>query len=558
MRQPLSADYQTVDNAPPQQPRPAPPLASVPLQDYITGDLPYQDFQTSNVRGTALPDTAGRLAPGMLGGINRLLYGESATLGSPQPSRGKPSTGRASETPEVVAGLGEARAVSSPPRPHDAATEAVLNRFPLWRAAEPTARRSAILEQSAPTVQIPDQPASPQDTGPGAKLAGERSRSRQVEKVAVAAEADEPGPVASPMKTRSRTLAKAEAAGATATKLADKGDTERLSKKGKAPATSSGPSKKQKTDATPSVQAEAETTKDSRPARKRKPTAKAKAEQENGSEADVPQAAGNKRKLPEASPEPRAGPLKKVNVEGALSVPAGFKSAASGQGHSTEKPAGATLDQPWHCANVGCSTGLTWLPRDGAGSLSRKAVSHFFGRNKKETNLVHPDVWHNYCRKCYQRLSYRAPNKVAWQNDNLRTQIVRLGLWRPEARFSVQLNKGAVKRLGTYDRALDANGGVEAAAEAAAKIEPKVSEKTGNPTPLLNEEGSQIEHLLTFRRRFGGQTRGYLECLEICDWVEGLRPDYMVPLELLISAPGEGETVNNPTRNYAQWMNRER
>ena len=45
-------------------------------------------------------------------------------------------------------------------------------------------------------------------------------------------------------------------------------------------------------------------------------------------------------------------------------------------GTSSDKPPGASLDEPWRCANRNCNSGQTWHPRDGANSYGRKVISN--------------------------------------------------------------------------------------------------------------------------------------------------------------------------------------
>lgn len=63
-------------------------------------------------------------------------------------------------------------------------------------------------------------------------------------------------------------------------------------------------------------------------------------------------------------------------------------------------------------------------------SVSRKAISHFFGRNKKCTLLIPAHVWVYICRKHYQRTRYRNGGKYPMiQVDLIRKQIEKIDRW---------------------------------------------------------------------------------------------------------------------------------
>lgn len=48
-----------------------------------------------------------------------------------------------------------------------------------------------------------------------------------------------------------------------------------------------------------------------------------------------------------------------------------------------------------------------FVSRCNTGSILRKAISHFFGRNKDCTKRIPNEIWVYYCRKHYQRIRYR-------------------------------------------------------------------------------------------------------------------------------------------------------
>ena len=64
------------------------------------------------------------------------------------------------------------------------------------------------------------------------------------------------------------------------------------------------------------------------------------------------------------------------------------------------------------------------------GAQLRKAISHFFGRNKSCTLKIPPQVWVYYCRKHYQRIRYRNSKDYGLiQIDLVKTQVEMLQSW---------------------------------------------------------------------------------------------------------------------------------
>lgn len=243
-----------------------------------------------------------------------------------------------------------------------------------------------------------------------------------------------------------------------------------------------------------------------------------------------------------------------------------FNGTASNFGYSIERPQFATLAEPWQCANLACNTGMTYVPRDtkdpisGKGPMGRKVISQFFGRNKGPTKLIPNDVWHYYCRKDYQRHRYAAEHKHDTDVNsqvimNLRDQLIRLKFWRPDALFKVQLDKGASDRLNEYFALLRQHNNNDAAAEAALPA-PK---DTNKPKP---EEVFPAALAETFNRRFKTEgkeaTADYDDLESIIAWSEGEinagRSPVFVPAEFLINEIQPGETVNDVSDNFNQWM----
>jgi hypothetical protein len=191
--------------------------------------------------------------------------------------------------------------------------------------------------------------------------------------------------------------------------------------------------------------------------------------------------------------------------------------------------------------------------------MGRKVISQFFGRNKGPTKLIDNEVWHYYCRKDYQRARYAAEHgttdELARQViDNLREQLVRLKLWRPNALFQVQLDKGATDRLNNYFALLRQHGSDEAAALAAlpAPKDPKKVKPEEAFPPALAEE---------FNRRFKtagkAATATYDDIEAVIAWSEAQidagNSTVFVPAEFLINSIQDGETVNDVATNFADW-----
>jgi hypothetical protein len=255
----------------------------------------------------------------------------------------------------------------------------------------------------------------------------------------------------------------------------------------------------------------------------------------------------------------------KVKKTPEYAVEHAFIGTPSNHGSSLERPQFASLDQPWCCANLNCSTGMTWVPRDhkdpqtGKGPMGRKVISQFFGRNKGPTKLIPNDVWHYFCRKDYQRSRYAAEHGTATELatqviTNLRDQLIRLKLWRPDALFQVQLDKGATDRLNKYLALLRQHGNNEAAA-AAALPAPKDLKK------VKPEEAFPCSLSEVFNQRFAtpgkDATATYDDIENLITWSEAQitagTSTVFVPAEFLINPIQPGETVNDVANNFADW-----
>lgn len=65
----------------------------------------------------------------------------------------------------------------------------------------------------------------------------------------------------------------------------------------------------------------------------------------------------------------------------------------------------------------------------------RKTVSHIFGRNKAGTRRIPDDCWIKWCRKHYQRYTYRCPQNAVWHKKQL--ELVRKQLDRFEEETNI-------------------------------------------------------------------------------------------------------------------------
>lgn len=80
----------------------------------------------------------------------------------------------------------------------------------------------------------------------------------------------------------------------------------------------------------------------------------------------------------------------------------------------------------------------------------RRIVSHYFGRNKKETRAIPDSVWIFYCRQHYQRNKYRQrTHKYAeTQMQLVRQTVENLEIWGGVIDFSINLRKRAALEVG--------------------------------------------------------------------------------------------------------------
>ncbi|KAK4539647.1 hypothetical protein LTR36_010473 [Oleoguttula mirabilis] len=278
---------------------------------------------------------------------------------------------------------------------------------------------------------------------------------------------------------------------------------------------------------------------------------------------------------------------KGMKAEKKVVIPHDFVGEETGMGTSANRPeiapgTGLTLlDKPWPCANRQCNTGMTWLLRDGqtaTDGFGRKTGSQFYGRNKAETRLMDNDVWHTYCRKCYQRGYYALTNQkkdgetfhnrpqegaAFWHMGNLRAQFLRLKLWRPEATFKVQLTKNMHARSNAWHATLRSNeDDAETAAEAYAKhpkfgFKERKPAKNGEVAAPKPEEAFPVQLVDSFTRDACGEDYDYDRVTEVLDHIQGMLDTDTIkqvpPIEFLISLPVDGEDITDPANNYKRW-----
>lgn len=257
------------------------------------------------------------------------------------------------------------------------------------------------------------------------------------------------------------------------------------------------------------------------------------------------------------------GSAKKTPKE---TIPKSYEGAASQKGYSIPAPdVPGVLDTPWRCGNLGCTSGMTWLPRDadassGEGACGRKVISQFFGRNKAATKLIPDSVWHYYCRKDYQRQTYDAKKNskdhAAFNIAQIREQISRLELYRPEAMFDVALTKGALDRVFTFQALKSANNNDATIATSLMPPPKRAGDLTlEEATPPSVLEKFYIYHV-TDCKIAAGRPYDYDGLERVLVFIEReLAADttnVMIPFEFLIHKPVDGETIDE-TDNFEKW-----
>lgn len=167
------------------------------------------------------------------------------------------------------------------------------------------------------------------------------------------------------------------------------------------------------------------------------------------------------------------------------------------------------------------------------------------------------------CRKSYQRNKYNAekggPKSLNdFYIEHIKAQIDRIKLWRPDATFTVQLEKPAKERLNNYHDMLRRNGGNTRDAKQQIAVQHKIGTK-GKPKPLTLVEAVKVEHAEHIDANFSGdnKTLDYLSLL-VVPWIEAEVESgemaQMPPIEFLLNRSAAGERVIDPKTNYERWV----
>ncbi|KAF2861933.1 hypothetical protein K470DRAFT_269460 [Piedraia hortae CBS 480.64] len=162
----------------------------------------------------------------------------------------------------------------------------------------------------------------------------------------------------------------------------------------------------------------------------------------------------------------------------------------TGEGTSSVAPIGAETTEPWACANLMCSTGMTYMT---GSTYKRRAISDHFGRNKKQAKEIPPHVWQTFCRKCYQHMhdskSKSKKQMFEWKMGCMIEQLTRFSAWRPDIRFTAQMSRAVLQRSELYKSLLKQNNNDADAAMKAytapgqpGAVSDKLNSK-GNPRP---------------------------------------------------------------------------
>ena len=85
----------------------------------------------------------------------------------------------------------------------------------------------------------------------------------------------------------------------------------------------------------------------------------------------------------------------------------------------------------------------------------RRVISHYFGRNKKETRAIPDYVWVNYCRQHYQRAKYRQKPEIYAQTQMrlVKATVRNLEAWGGVTDFEIDLRKRAKQSIVREDAA---------------------------------------------------------------------------------------------------------
>lgn len=167
------------------------------------------------------------------------------------------------------------------------------------------------------------------------------------------------------------------------------------------------------------------------------------------------------------------------------------------------------------------------------------------------------------CRKSYQRNKYNAEkggSKVLCEFyiEHIKAQLERIQLWRPEATFTVQLEKPAKERLNKYNDLLRRNGGNTDQAKQQVAVAQKIGTK-GKPKPLTLVEAVKVEHAEHIDAHFSGPDKTLKHLISVVvPWIEGEVASgsmvQMPPIEFLLNKSTADERVIDPKTNYDRWV----
>ena len=176
----------------------------------------------------------------------------------------------------------------------------------------------------------------------------------------------------------------------------------------------------------------------------------------------------------------------------------------------------------FHCSNhlltgAPCDTAQEY----GAMSLARAGISHYFGHNKTEWLQVPNRYRIVLCRKHYQTGAYRGRKHTLPGDEDsyemlqlklIKTQITRLEMWRPNAKFLVKPTVASCKRLAAYYKLLAQGRDIS---EASSEIN---STRSGKEPRA--EEKVNVEFAVQFDNMYGKDEQSVEDLLGAVTYIE--------------------------------------
>ena len=94
-------------------------------------------------------------------------------------------------------------------------------------------------------------------------------------------------------------------------------------------------------------------------------------------------------------------------------------------------------------------------------SPDRRVISHFFGRNKRETRAIPGECWVTYCRQHYQRCRYRmyARDFATLQMGLVLQTVQKLEAWGGVQDWQIAIRKRQVEAIRDEDAEMGTRGG---------------------------------------------------------------------------------------------------